>query len=72
MDLPWKNLITNTDTYIGMLSPASGPAVLRQGNDVVNLYLVSLEIQPPWSSLLTHIASDLVGRSKNTLVLYEV
>jgi hypothetical protein len=55
-----------------MLSPASGPAVLRLGNDVVNLYLVSLEIQPQWSDLLTRIASDLVGRAKNTLVLYEV
>ncbi len=55
-----------------MLSPASGPAVLRQGNDVANLYLVSLEIQPRWSGLLTRIVSDLVKRAKNTLVLYGV
>jgi hypothetical protein len=55
-----------------MLSPASGLAVLHQGNDVVNLYLISLEIQPQWSGLLTGIASDLVRRAKNTLVLYGV
>jgi hypothetical protein len=55
-----------------MLSPASGPAVLRRGNDMVNLYLVSLEIQPRWSGLLTRIVSDLVRRAKNTLVLYGV
>jgi hypothetical protein len=51
-----------------MLSPASGPAVLHQGDDVVNLYLVSLEIQPQWSGLLTRIASDLVRRAK--ILLY--
>ncbi len=39
---------------------------------MVNLYLVSLEIQPQWSGLLTGIASDLVGCAKNTLVLYGV
>jgi hypothetical protein len=55
-----------------MLSPASGPAVLRQGNDVVNLFLVSLEIQPQWSALITRITSDLVRRAENTLVLYGV
>jgi hypothetical protein len=60
------------NTHVGMLSPASGPAVLRQGNDGVNLYLVSLEIQPRWSGLLTGIPSELVGCTKNTLVLYEV
>jgi hypothetical protein len=43
-----------------MLSPASGPAVLRRGDDVVNLYLISLEIQPQWSGVLTGIVSDLV------------
>ncbi len=37
-----------------MLNPASGPAVLRRGDDVVNLYLVSLEIQPRWSGLLMY------------------
>jgi hypothetical protein len=55
-----------------MLSPASGPAVLRQGDDVANLYLVSLKIKPQWSGLLTRIRSDLVRRAKNTLVLYGV
>jgi hypothetical protein len=55
-----------------MLSPASGPTVLHQGNDMVNLYLVSLGIQPQWSGLLTRIVSDLVRRAKNTLVLYGV
>jgi hypothetical protein len=55
-----------------MLSPALGPAVLRQGNDMVNLYLVSLEIQPLWSGLLPRITSDLVGCAKNTLALYGV
>jgi hypothetical protein len=39
---------------------------------MVNLYLVSLEIQPRWSGLLTRTASDLVGRAKNTLILYGV
>jgi hypothetical protein len=43
MDLRWKNLCPILNTYVGMLSPASGPAVLRQGNDMVNLDLVSLE-----------------------------
>jgi hypothetical protein len=51
-----------------MLSPASGPAVLRQGNEMVNLYLVSLEIKPQWSGLLTCIASDLVKHAK--ILLY--
>jgi hypothetical protein len=37
---------------------------------VVNLYLVSLKIQPRWSGLLTRIVSDLVGHAKNTLVVY--
>ncbi len=60
------------NTYIGMLSPASGPAVLHWGNEVINLYLVSLEIQPWWSGLLTRIAFDLVGRAKNNLVRYGV
>ncbi len=39
---------------------------------MVNLYLVSLEIQPRWSGLLTRITSDLVGYAKNTLVLYGI
>jgi hypothetical protein len=39
---------------------------------MVNFYLVSLEIQPRWSGLLTRVASDFVGHAKNTLVLYEV
>jgi hypothetical protein len=39
---------------------------------MVNLYLVSLEIQPRRSGLLTHVASDLVGHAKNTLVLYGI
>ncbi len=39
---------------------------------MVNLYLVSLEIKPQWSGLLTRTVSDLVGRAKNTLVLYGV
>ncbi len=55
-----------------MLSPASGPAVLHRGNDMVNLHLVSLEIHPQWSGLLTHSVSDLVRHAKNTLVLYGV
>ncbi len=54
-----------------MLSPASGPAVLHWGNDLVNLYLVSLEIQPWWSGLLTCIVSDLVGTSKIPLYCME-
>ncbi len=52
------------NTYVGMLSPASGLAVLRRDNDVVNLYLIFLEIQPQWSGLLTRIAPDLVKRAK--------
>jgi hypothetical protein len=60
------------NTYIGMLSPASGPAVLHRGDEVVNLYLISLEIQSQWSGLLTGIAFDLVRHAKNTLVLYGV
>ncbi len=59
-------------SYVGMLIPASGPAVMRQGDDVVNLYLISLEIQPRLSGLLTRVASDLVRRAKNTLVLYGI
>jgi hypothetical protein len=55
-----------------MLSLASGLAALHQSDDVVNLYLISLEIQPQWSGLLTRIASDLVRHAKNTLVLYGV
>ncbi len=39
---------------------------------MVNLYFVSLKIKPRWSGLLTRIASDLVGRAKNSLVLYGV
>jgi hypothetical protein len=45
-----KHCMTNTAFYVEMLSPASGHAVLRQGNGGVSLYvqnyLVSLEIQP--------------------------
>ncbi len=55
-------------TYVEMLSPASEPAVLHWGDEVVNLYLVSLEIQPWWSGLLTRTASDLVGHAK--ILLY--
>ncbi len=55
-----------------MLSLASGPAVLRWGNDMVNLHLVSLEIQTWWSGLFTCVASDLVRHTKNTLLLYRV
>ncbi len=51
-------------------------SVLRQGNDVESLYvqnyLVSLEIQPQLSGLLTCIVSDLVRCAKNPLVLYGV
>ena len=43
-------LISNTAFYVGMLSPASGHAVLRQGDGGVSLYVqnypISLEIQP--------------------------
>ncbi len=55
-----------------MLSFASGPAVLRKGDDVVNLYFIYLDIQSQESGLLTPIASDLVRRAQKTLVLYGV
>jgi hypothetical protein len=32
---------------------------------MVNIYLVSLEIQPQWSGLITRIASDLIRHAKN-------
>ena len=46
MDIPWKNLMYNTALYVGMLSPASGLAVLRQGDNVVKPYRIYLEFQP--------------------------
>jgi hypothetical protein len=71
MGIPWKKLMSDTNTYVGMLSPVSGPAVLHWGNDVVNLYPVSLDIQPQWSGLLTCIASDLVRCAKIPLYCME-
>ncbi len=62
----------NAQSCIRTSSPASGPAVLHQGNDAVNLPLLSLEIRTQWSGLLTCIASDLVRHAKSTTVRYDV
>jgi hypothetical protein len=47
-------------TYIGMPSPALGPAVLHRGNDVASLPPHNLTQQ---SGLNTYLASDLVGHA---------
>ncbi len=53
-----KILCPILDLYVGMLSPASGPAVLHQGDGVVSLYVqTALSL---WKSSLDGLASSHV------------